>query len=53
MGLFIYAWVVHMGLFIWGCPYGAGPINRNDLFNKDLITALIDIQNDISNLNRQ
>jgi hypothetical protein len=51
-------------LFIWscsygvvhicmGCSYGAGPINRDDLFNKDLITALINIQNDISNLNRQ
>ena len=29
----------------------AGPINRDDSFNKVLITALINIQNDISKLN--
>jgi hypothetical protein len=36
------------GLFIWS---QAGPVNREDSFNKTLITALINIQNDISKLN--
>jgi hypothetical protein len=37
------------------CSYGAGLawVNCDDLFNKALVTALINIQNDISKLNGQ
>jgi hypothetical protein len=34
-----------------GCSCGPGLVNQDDLFNKALITALINSQNDISTLN--